>query len=169
VNYAVLIWFSHSATSAPIKRHRFPCSIVGLCHSGIFYLPPPIFTKWNKLGYEVAEIFTPKFDLISPVWFQILGRKKSYTVSGIPNVDNWIRRLHHRNPTVKVVPRFIFEDWTAEDYSLTLKDSSKTKAYFLRTLSIERNIMGLEFLLSVNLNWLLNHGCLHSIRVSVNG
>lgn len=43
--------------------------------------------QWNKLGYEVAETFTHKFNLLAPVWFQVLGKKKSYTVTGVPNID----------------------------------------------------------------------------------
>ncbi|KAA0197305.1 hypothetical protein FBUS_11610 [Fasciolopsis buskii] len=51
--------------------------------------------QWNKLGYEVAETFTHKFNLLAPVWFQVLGKKKSYTVTGVPNIDKVGIIVHH--------------------------------------------------------------------------
>ncbi|TPP59354.1 hypothetical protein FGIG_10330 [Fasciola gigantica] len=63
----------HSLCYVPLL---LSCAKLGLC------------IEWNRLGYEVAEIFTHKFNLLAPVWFQVLGRKKSYTISGIPNIDN---------------------------------------------------------------------------------
>lgn len=97
-------------------------------------------TPWNKLGYEVAETFTHKFNLLAPVWFQVLGKKKSYTVTGLPNIDeDWIRRIRHRDPAVQIVPRFIFEEWTSEDYSVTLKDNNRAKQCIANIIRIVNN------------------------------
>ncbi|CAH8478784.1 unnamed protein product [Schistosoma turkestanicum] len=83
-------------------------------------------TPWNKLGYEVAKIFGTKFNMIAPVWFEVQGERKAYTVTGIPEIDTaWISEIRTVNPDIKIVPRFSFNPWEDRDYASTLKDVSK--------------------------------------------
>ncbi|CAH8522629.1 unnamed protein product [Heterobilharzia americana] len=83
-------------------------------------------TPWNILGYEVAKIFSAKFNLIAPVWFEVQGEKKAYTVTGIPEINTvWMTEIHAMNPNIKIVPRFSFSPWENKDYIATLTDISK--------------------------------------------
>lgn len=49
-------------------------------------------TPWNNHGYDVAKIFGPKFDMISPVWLQVTySGHGNYNVTGTHDIDaNWI-------------------------------------------------------------------------------
>lgn len=83
-------------------------------------------TPWNKLGYKTAELFSSKFDLISPVWFDVQGVKKGFTVTGIPDIDTeWVTKIRLGNAKTKIVPRFNFAPWTDEDYLNTFDDIYK--------------------------------------------
>lgn len=87
-------------------------------HKSLVYITP-----WNGQGYDVAKNFTQKFDYVAPVWHQILctpseqqpaatNKKKSLriTIGGGHDVDaQWMRDLRLRSPSVKIVPRFIWE------------------------------------------------------------
>ena len=71
-------------------------------------------TPWNTKGYEIALTFSRKFTHISPVWFQVLPDGE---ITGKQDIkDKWIRKLHKSNSDLKVVPRFIFDGWTADDF-----------------------------------------------------
>ncbi|CAL8070900.1 unnamed protein product [Calicophoron daubneyi] len=84
-------------------------------------------TPWNKHGYEIAEIFARKFTHVSPVWFEVTGMKKSYTITGVPNIDkDWILRVRAANPAIKIVPRIIFGEWRDQDFIDTLGDTTRT-------------------------------------------
>ncbi|CAH8839117.1 unnamed protein product [Trichobilharzia szidati] len=83
-------------------------------------------TPWNKLGYEVTKIFGTKFNLISPVWFEVQGEKKVYTVTGIHEINTvWMNEIRAVNPKLKITPRFSFGPWESKDYATTLKDNAK--------------------------------------------
>lgn len=49
--------------------------------------------KWNNHGYDVAKIWGPKFDVVSPVWLQILRKGKlKYEVGGTHDIDDgWVK------------------------------------------------------------------------------
>lgn len=49
--------------------------------------------QWNNHGYDVAKIFGAKFDIISPVWFQVLQKgKNKYEIGGLHDIDaEWMR------------------------------------------------------------------------------
>ncbi|CAF1940598.1 unnamed protein product [Rotaria magnacalcarata] len=74
-------------------------------------------TPWNSHGYDIAKIFTKKFDYISPVWLSIKRNGfEKYTVEGTHDIDKkWIGELKEKNPKVQIVPRIIFEKWSADD------------------------------------------------------
>ncbi|KAK4469505.1 hypothetical protein MN116_007050 [Schistosoma mekongi] len=94
-------------------------------------------TPWNKLGYEVAKIFGAKFDLISPVWFEVQGEKKAYTVTGVHEIDTeWISEIRTMNADIKIVPRFSFNPWETKDYAVTLKDVSKSNKCIQNVVNI---------------------------------
>jgi chitinase domain-containing protein 1 len=48
--------------------------------------------QWNNHGYDVAKAWGPKFDMISPVWLQILRTgPKSYEIGGEHDIDKgWV-------------------------------------------------------------------------------
>ncbi|KAI3642126.1 hypothetical protein MP228_011681 [Amoeboaphelidium protococcarum] len=80
-------------------------------------------TPWNSHGYDVAVKFRSKFDIISPVWFQIRPRDGGgYDINGEHDVDaKWIQRVKYGNyefsqqPSVdgshkvEIMPRFRLE------------------------------------------------------------
>ncbi|CAF5020520.1 unnamed protein product, partial [Rotaria sp. Silwood1] len=74
-------------------------------------------TPWNSHGYDIAKIFTKKFDYISPVWFNIKRTDfEKYTINGIHDIDQkWIETLKEKNSNVHIVPRVIFEQWSTDD------------------------------------------------------
>lgn len=83
-------------------------------------------TAWNSHGYDVAKLFAQKFDIISPVWFQIVKDGDEYKLAGGHDVDvNWMRELRRkgkqeRGTTLKIFPRFIFDKFTERDFSRLL-------------------------------------------------
>ncbi|XP_067624959.1 chitinase domain-containing protein 1 [Eurosta solidaginis] len=83
-------------------------------------------TAWNSHGYDVAKWFAQKFDIISPVWFQIVKKGEEYKLSGSHDVDaNWMREVRvkgkgNSGTTVKIYPRFVFDKFTERDFSLLL-------------------------------------------------
>lgn len=57
-------------------------------------------TPWNNHGYDVAKIFGAKFDMISPVWLQVISvGQANYEISGTHDVDaNWIKAVRKAGP-----------------------------------------------------------------------
>ncbi|XP_054741787.1 chitinase domain-containing protein 1 [Anastrepha obliqua] len=100
-------------------------------------------TAWNSHGYDVAKWFARKFDIISPVWFQIVKNGDEYELAGTHDIDrSWMREVRRkgkndRGTAVKIFPRFIFDKFTERDFS--------------RLLSLERE--------RVRLNELLVNAC----------
>ncbi|ENN71137.1 hypothetical protein HUJ04_007583 [Dendroctonus ponderosae] len=83
-------------------------------------------TPWNNHGYDVAKIFGNKFTHISPVWLQIrrTGPRK-YEVTGTHDIDKqWVIDVKNagRERKTKVVPRVLFDGWTAADYQALFSD-----------------------------------------------
>ncbi|KAI6649056.1 Chitinase domain-containing protein 1 [Oopsacas minuta] len=71
-------------------------------------------TPWNSKGYELALTFSHKFTHISPVWFQL---SPSGDISGKHDIkEKWLRKLYKSNPDLKVIPRFLFDGWSADDF-----------------------------------------------------
>uniref|UniRef100_A0A0N5AWG3 Chitinase domain-containing protein 1 n=1 Tax=Syphacia muris TaxID=451379 RepID=A0A0N5AWG3_9BILA len=76
-------------------------------------------TPWNGKGYDIAKFAAKKFTHISPVWFQVVPSfdEKSCLVEGTHDIDQgWIADVRSNNSDIRIIPRFIFEKWTASDY-----------------------------------------------------
>ncbi|KAH8412653.1 hypothetical protein KR009_004006 [Drosophila setifemur] len=90
-------------------------------------------TPWNSHGYDVAKIFAKKFDIISPVWLQVVKQGDRYGIAGVHDIDaGWLSDLRkkgkqHNQRTVKVFPRFIFDHFTDRDIKLLLSDAQERK------------------------------------------
>ncbi|EDV31282.1 uncharacterized protein Dana_GF14623 [Drosophila ananassae] len=89
-------------------------------------------TPWNSHGYDVAKIFAKKFDIISPVWLQVLKQGEDYVMAGVHDIDaGWLTDVRrkgkqaHNQRTVKVFPRFIFDHFTDRDIKLLLSDANE--------------------------------------------
>ncbi|KAH8377869.1 hypothetical protein KR093_007623, partial [Drosophila rubida] len=91
-------------------------------------------TPWNSHGYDVAKIFAKKFDIISPVWLQIVKQGKDYRVAGTHDIDaGWLTDVRRKGKvqqqpqmrTVKVFPRIIFDHFTDRDIKLLLSDAKE--------------------------------------------
>ncbi|EDW28854.1 GL18725 [Drosophila persimilis] len=91
-------------------------------------------TPWNSHGYDVAKIFAKKFDIISPVWLQIVKQGDAYAVAGMHDIDaGWVSDVRRKGKvqqqqlqrTVKVFPRFIFDHFTDRDIKLLLSDAKE--------------------------------------------
>ncbi|XP_059617623.1 chitinase domain-containing protein 1 [Phlebotomus argentipes] len=80
-------------------------------------------TPWNGYGYDIAKRFTPKFDVISPIWLQILRKgDRKYKLAGVHDIDeNWMKDLkRNSNYQTKIVPRVLFDKFKDEDFSKLL-------------------------------------------------
>lgn len=92
-------------------------------------------TPWNSQGYNIANIFTPKFTHISPVWLQVKKKGSlSYKIIGKHNVDSkWMNGLKKNNINVKITPRILFEDWSISDF-INLFSSENEQSELIATL-----------------------------------
>ncbi|XP_052765098.1 chitinase domain-containing protein 1-like [Mya arenaria] len=74
-------------------------------------------TPWNNHGYDVAKIFSRKFTYISPVWLQVRRKPGGvFHITGDHDIDKgWISDIT-KGKTTKMVPRLLFDGWTATDY-----------------------------------------------------
>ncbi|KAH8258549.1 hypothetical protein KR038_005527 [Drosophila bunnanda] len=89
-------------------------------------------TPWNSHGYDVAKMFAKKFDIISPVWLQVVKQGNGYAMAGTHDIDaGWLTdvrrkgKLAHNQRTVKVFPRFIFDHFTDRDIKLLLSNAQE--------------------------------------------
>jgi hypothetical protein len=81
-------------------------------------------TPWNKIGYNITELYSTKFNLISPVWFQIKCIEKEkgiyLYIEGSHNVNkewmNNVKNNYRGNGFVKIIPRFEISDWSNHCY-----------------------------------------------------
>lgn len=56
-----------------------------------------LHVQWNGHGYDVAKIFAKKFDIISPVWFQITKQDDNYKVLGTHDIDaRWMKSVRDK-------------------------------------------------------------------------
>ncbi|GAB0094465.1 chitinase domain-containing protein 1 [Sergentomyia squamirostris] len=93
-------------------------------------------TPWNNHGYDVAKIFTNKFDVISPVWLQIHRQgKQEYRITGTHDVnEGWMNELKKNSlQRVKIVPRVIFDKFEDDDFAklLTFREERQVIAKLL--------------------------------------
>lgn len=71
-------------------------------------------TPWNGHGYDIAKLFSSKFTMISPVWFQLLPNSNDgIAMVGHHDIDaKWLNSVRQLNKKIKIVPRIIFEHWS---------------------------------------------------------
>lgn len=92
--------------------------------------PNPVLgyvTPWNNHGYDIVKFLAQKFTHISPVWFQIkvAPDRESYMLGGTHDLDQgWIEDIRKNNSQVKIVPRFLFDGFTGEDFKTLFLTSS---------------------------------------------
>lgn len=89
-------------------------------------------TAWNSHGYDVAKTFAKKFDMISPVWFQILKTSDGYELAGKHDIDaGWIKDVRKAGKTgkksVKFYPRVIFDKFTEKEFSKLLSSANERR------------------------------------------
>ena len=67
-------------------------------------------TPWNKEGYDYAEKYSEKFDIISPTWFELkpeeIDGEFQIILDGSNNVDSsYMKRLKNKNKNILILPR----------------------------------------------------------------
>ncbi|XP_037806542.1 chitinase domain-containing protein 1 [Lucilia sericata] len=87
-------------------------------------------TPWNSHGYEIATTFAKKFDLISPVWFQIVKQDGKYKVNGLHDIDaRWMKDVRTKGKneqrSMQFFPRFLFENFSDNDFTLLLSSDQE--------------------------------------------
>lgn len=89
------ILYEHGAYSKETSQRHFSGTVLG-------YVTP-----WNNHGYEVAKTFGRKFDIISPVWLQVIRKGElDYGLSGTHDVDGaWLKNVRSANPKTKSINR----------------------------------------------------------------
>ena len=118
-----------------LENHQSYCSSClearEFTHPTLVYITP-----WNSHGYDIAKLFTKKFDYIAPVWLNIRRKGlEKYLIGGTHDIDRkWIETLKEKNNDVKIVPRVIFDEWTADDIH-ALFQSEEEKQQLAKTLA----------------------------------
>ncbi|XP_049875703.1 chitinase domain-containing protein 1 [Pectinophora gossypiella] len=97
----------HATYHQDVNTRNFKNSVLG-------YVTP-----WNSKGYDVAKIWAPKFNYISPVWLQIKRQTPNiYIITGLHDVDHaWMKTVRQKGSgsNTKILPRMLFENWQASD------------------------------------------------------
>ncbi|XP_073826363.1 chitinase domain-containing protein 1 [Musca autumnalis] len=108
-------------------------------------------TPWNSHGYDVAKIFAPKLDIVSPVWFQIV-KQNNYVIQGKHDIDSrWMKAVKDKSKSgaasriTEFFPRILFENFRNEDYTKLLSsEKEKVKlAEVIVSLCIEHGFDGI--------------------------
>jgi chitinase domain-containing protein 1 len=76
-------------------------------------------TPWNSHGYDIAKLFASKFTHLAPVWLQakLADDEQSIVIEGTHDIDfKWMQTIREQNPSIKIVPRIIFEGWSHAQY-----------------------------------------------------
>nr|AUM84822.1 chitinase-like protein 11 [Lutzomyia longipalpis] len=87
-------------------------------------------TPWNNYGYDIAKTFSPKFDVIAPIWLQILRKgDKQYELAGMHDVDEqWMKDVKRNSGfKTKITPRVLFDKFKDEDFSKLLSYPEERK------------------------------------------
>ncbi|KAF6019658.1 CHID1 [Bugula neritina] len=73
--------------------------------------------KWNSKGYDIAKVFSKKFDLVSPVWLQVVSRPNNeFEILGGHDIDSgWAIEVMQGRDNL-MVPRVLFDKWSLKDY-----------------------------------------------------
>jgi len=94
-------------------------------------------TPWNSNGIDLVLKYLPKFDIISPCWFEIkpeiLQGKFQSKIEGSNNVNmNFIQEIREQRKEIKVLPRFKCEGFNANQYESWVKEDAADQ--FIRIL-----------------------------------
>lgn len=80
-------------------------------------------TPWKKNGYELIKKYYNKFDIISPVWFELKPERNNddnevnIKIDGANYIDNdFIKDVRNKNSNIKIMPRFRCDDFSLENY-----------------------------------------------------
>ena len=98
-----------------LENHQSYCSACvekrEFTHPTLVYITP-----WNSHGYDIAKLFTKKFDYISPVWLSVKRTGlEQYVIEGTQDIDRkWLEAVREKHPQVRIVPRVIFENWSVD-------------------------------------------------------
>lgn len=86
----------------------------------------------------MAKTFGPKFNIISPVWLQILRKGElRYEISGTHDVDSgWMRDVKESGKITKIFPRVLFEHFTDADYSKILTYQEEVTAAAIAIIEV---------------------------------
>ncbi|KAH7713093.1 Protein C44C1.2 [Aphelenchoides avenae] len=104
-------------------------------------------TPWNNHGYDVAKWAARKFTHIAPVWFQLRGAdvdgQVTCTISGTHDIDHgWMEDIRANNSDAKIVPRFLFEQWSADELkSLMMEEPTQLRCGQAIVEFLQRNEM----------------------------
>lgn len=108
-------------------------------------------TPWNGKGYDIAKWYTQKFTHISPVWLQLKFQKGLHLdFHGTHDIDEgWLAALR-KNKNVKLVPRVLFDGWSAKDYkrAYASEDAMAMVAKIMGDFAVSKNFDG--FVLEVS-------------------
>jgi len=92
-------------------------------------------TPWNSKGYDLAKIFAKKFDMVTPVWLQIVRKgRKNYEFTGTHDIDqNWMKTVKKNSQTedgnhAEFLPRILFEKFEPEDLHALFNNEEETIA-----------------------------------------
>ena len=112
-----------------LDNHQSYCSTClekrEFTHPTLVYITP-----WNSHGYDIAKLFTKKFDYISPVWLSIKRTGiETYVIEGTHDIDRkWLAAVRENHPQVRIVPRVIFENWSVDHiHALFQSEDEKQK------------------------------------------
>lgn len=114
VKYADIIKY-HKSYDTNVHQINFKGDVLG-------YVTP-----WNSHGYDVAKTFG-KFAMVSPVWLQLKPpvKNRQPEIHGTHDIDtSWIKEVRNKNTDVKLIPRLLFEGWSANDLSALFKTKEK--------------------------------------------
>eukprot|EP00736_Rhodelphis_marinus_P000504 Rmarinus@m.12327 len=79
-------------------------------------------TPWNNHGYDTAKWFADKFSYVSPCWLQVQYAPDGAKIGGKHDIDiGWAREVQGFG--ARVVPRFVFEGWSAASLSAVTHDA----------------------------------------------
>eukprot|EP00826_Nyctotherus_ovalis_P060542 TRINITY_DN8509_c0_g1_i1.p1 TRINITY_DN8509_c0_g1~~TRINITY_DN8509_c0_g1_i1.p1 ORF type:complete len:175 (+),score=28.26 TRINITY_DN8509_c0_g1_i1:44-526(+) len=110
------------------------------CDEGVKHYKGPLLgyvTPWNPEGKVMAKRFASKFDIISPVWHNIVLANNLYKITGEDEFDErFIKELKEKNQRIKIVPRFNLEkDALGKYYQLSGSAEAKNLAQEILTFA----------------------------------
>lgn len=92
--------------------------------------------QWNRHGYELAEKTAHKLTHVSPVWFQAKafsenGKLDGCKIEGTHEINrDWIEKLREKNENIAIVPRILFDGWSAQEMKNLLMDAKVARHCF---------------------------------------